>query len=462
MDNENKNEIEEKAEPETEGKAESEVKAETETSTAAAGEASKKNSMPKVIAVIAAVCVILACVMVLQNRNTKTEETAAAPVETAAAETIESAAPEESAAPAESTESTADAETGSGDTIADALNFGSVYALYDPDEVVMTINGTDITWAEYAYEMFYVGYSLENTFLSYYGSTVGWDNMIAENTTFNQYLHQQVEAIILQSYGIGELAEKNGISLSEEELAAIETQKQANITTYCGEGATEEDFEAFLATMYMIPELYQKMNEESTLTTKIPTEIYGENGEKLSDEDVIAYMEANDYLYAAHILLPTIDLDTREALSEEEIAAAKEQAETLAKELQAIENEEERLAKFYEYMETYSKDTGKTAYPEGYLFTSGQMVTEFEEGTRALENYQVSDPILSSYGYHIIMRLPLKADAVLSVGSDGTAQTVHSTMVNDLLSEELSDIVATAKVTYVKPVNEINLADYAA
>ena len=47
------------------------------------------------------------------------------------------------------------------------------------------------------------------------------------------------------------------------------------------------------------------------------------------------------------------------------------------------------------------------ANPDGYVFGPGEMVTEFEEGTKALQPGQISQPIQSSFGWHIILRLPL-------------------------------------------------------
>ena len=55
----------------------------------------------------------------------------------------------------------------------------------------------------------------------------------------------------------------------------------------------------------------------------------------------------------------------------------------------------------------YGEDPGMAANPGGYLFGPGEMVAEFEEGTKALQPGQISQPIQSSYGWHIIQRLPL-------------------------------------------------------
>jgi len=58
-----------------------------------------------------------------------------------------------------------------------------------------------------------------------------------------------------------------------------------------------------------------------------------------------------------------------------------------------------------------SEDTGLTAYPDGYYFLPGEMVTEFEEGTKALEYNGISDIIESPYGYHIILRMEITPDS---------------------------------------------------
>lgn len=44
--------------------------------------------------------------------------------------------------------------------------------------------------------------------------------------------------------------------------------------------------------------------------------------------------------------------------------------------------------------------------PDGYLFTAGEMVKEFEAGVRALElDTFSSEPVPSSFGFHVILRL---------------------------------------------------------
>ena len=78
-----------------------------------------------------------------------------------------------------------------------------------------------------------------------------------------------------------------------------------------------------------------------------------------------------------------------------------------------------------------------TTFPDGYTFGDGQMVQEFEDGTRALEEYALSDIVESSYGYHIILRKPLdEAKAV---------DAVRETYFSGLLESRIEDAAMEMK-----------------
>ncbi len=64
-------------------------------------------------------------------------------------------------------------------------------------------------------------------------------------------------------------------------------------------------------------------------------------------------------------------------------------------------------ADFDDLIAQYNEDPGMSANPDGYVFTEGTMVDEFYQGTKALEMNGISDPVRSSFGWHIIQRLPI-------------------------------------------------------
>ena len=70
-------------------------------------------------------------------------------------------------------------------------------------------------------------------------------------------------------------------------------------------------------------------------------------------------------------------------------------------------NELKNGADFDALMAEYSEDPGLQEFPEGYVFTTGEMVAEFENATKALKVGEISGIVESTYGYHIIKRIDI-------------------------------------------------------
>ncbi len=406
----------------------------------------KSGGMKKLIIGLAGVCIIAGAVLAVQNSSKSTAETqgtAAVSVQAEAApQTDESAVPEEEAA-AEMEE----------------FNFDEVYALHNPNDVVMTVNGEEVTWAEYGNFLYYNAAYLASMWQYYYGALPNWADELEEGLTFNQYAHDQAEAYVLQYYALEKYAEEKGIALTEEEEADVQAQLEDLRIQNCGEDSTREEFEAFLQENYLTYEMYEKMIRLTTLFSKLQPAIYGENDELVPEEEAIAWLENNGYMSSAHILLKTMD-DNGNELAAETVEELQAKAEELAAELQAIEDIEARKEAFYTYMNELSEDGGKAYYTEGYVFTSGQMVPEFEQGTLALGDYEVSDPIKSTYGYHIIFRLPLRADGVITFDNT-TPVSARNYVAQENISRALAEIISSAEIEYKDNTNTLNLADYA-
>lgn len=62
---------------------------------------------------------------------------------------------------------------------------------------------------------------------------------------------------------------------------------------------------------------------------------------------------------------------------------------------------------FDKLMKEYSEDPGLATSPDGYFFTTGEMVAEFEDAVKKLKVGKVSGIVKSDYGYHIIKRIEL-------------------------------------------------------
>ena len=315
-----------------------------------------------------------------------------------------------------------------------SVDYDAMRASHEPDEVVATCNGRDVRWDEYFYWASHNATQVENYIntMAMYGLSVSWDDPWSQDTeeSFADYVSSCTEEQIRQVNCIEDFAVENNVVLGEEILAEIDEQVKSEMVTACGEDATEEEFNEYLDQAYMTREFYDRMNRINYLYRQGYIQLFGETGELIDDAAAIAYLEDNGYVSANHILLMTIDSATGEALDEETVAAQEEKAKEIAAELQAIEDPQLLLARFAELKEEYCEDTGKVTYPDGYTFTPGTMVTEFEDACNALEEYQISDPVLTSYGYHVIIRLPFDPDRVVEYSYEGTPLTARSLAAN--------------------------------
>jgi peptidyl-prolyl cis-trans isomerase C len=101
---------------------------------------------------------------------------------------------------------------------------------------------------------------------------------------------------------------------------------------------------------------------------------------------------------AAHILVSTMDPTTQQTLPLEK----KKEKLKLANELKARADKGEDFAAL---VKQYSDDPGSKNKGGEYTFKRGQMVPEFEAAAFSMKVNQISDPVETQFGYHIIKLL---------------------------------------------------------
>ena len=345
----------------------------------------------------------------------------------------------------------------------ETLDYEALYALHDPAEVVMIVDGKDITWGEYFSWLYMSAMQTEQYFVSMgnYGVPLKWSDAVGEDgSTYADAAIAGGENTLRQLLTILGYAESQGVVASQETLDAIQAQRDSDKKATVGEEGTEEDFAAYLHSLYRSEEAYQRATTANYLNLQNYTETYGAEAEKVSEEQALSYLKEQGYLRANHILLSTMDLQTGEALDEATVAEKEALAQKLVTELQAIQDPEKLVERFRELKEEYCEDSGKTAYPDGYVFLPGEMVTEFEEGVTALADYGLSQPVKTSYGYHIILRLPLSADAVVSYDNTGAAVTGRSLFASYDYAAGLDAYLENLSVEYVDGFQAPDLSKY--
>ncbi len=333
-------------------------------------------------------------------------------------------------------------------TTAEALG----YAAMDGDTVVGSVNGSDVTWRELYYWMnYYVSYVEYLAY--YYGVTLsGWDAYeMSSSYTNAEVVILNAQAAICQYRAVEALAAEYGITLTEADEASMQEVYESDVDTYAGDGdgvVTDEEiaaFEEYLSEQCMDMDLYTYLNMIQYLDENLFVALYGDTGELVSDDEVAAYIEENGLMAAKHILLMTIDSSTYESLTDEEIAAKQATAEDLYAQLTAAEDLEALLALFDELMAEYTEDTGYAYYPDGYIFTDGEMVDEFEDAVEALAEYEMSEIVESAYGYHIILRIPVDGDATYSVSSTYGAYSLRYYIASNSFSDLLDEYTTAAQ-----------------
>lgn len=393
--------------------------------------------MKKIIALLMVFCL---AVTALAGCGSAESENATAEVASsdAPADDADTAAAEETSAPVEYT----------------VVDFAALYNSRDAEEIVAEIDGHEVTWQEYYYWLYMQASQMQSYFIqmaAYGGNRISWADDIGDGSgdDYSALAADNAGFMLTQLYGIESYAEKNKIKLTRADEDAVAAQLESDIVSICGEGATEDDFNRKLADTYLDRDLYDRLNRVDKIYNNGFVAKYGEDGEKVSDEEAVKYLEDNGYLSASHILLMTKNPSTGEALSEDEIAEKKAQAEEIAEELGAIDDDKKLIARFAELKTELDEDTGKTYYPDGYVFTEGTMVTEFEDAVKSLKAGEVSDVVESSYGYHVIMRLAHDADRTVSYSADGSQPySARYMCAAQKFSDEMESYVTGLKLNY--------------
>lgn len=349
------------------------------------------------------------------------------------------------------------------------LGFGA----YPADTVVGTVNGEEVTWMEYFYWMNYYVMYVQQLAAAYGVTLTSWDaNELSSSDDNATVVMLNTQYAVTQHHAVHNKAQELGVALDEADQALVQEVFETNADQGMGDAdgvCTEEEaaaFEAYLAEQYVDRAFFDYLNEVSLLSEKLYVNAYGEAGASYPDEEIAAFVEENGVMGAKHILLLTVDMTTGEALTEDEIAAQKALAEDLLSQLQAVEGTAEdasgeptALVELFDQLTAeYTEDTGYASYPEGYIFGEGEMVTEFEDAVEALEVYGLSGIVESSYGYHIILRIPVDPDGVLGTDSYGNIVTVRNQLASNQYSADMETWMDEAEVIWNEGFESMDLA----
>ncbi len=186
------------------------------------------------------------------------------------------------------------------------------------------------------------------------------------------------------------LAEQNNVTLTDEDKESINSYVESVKSSY---GSDYEN--AVKSNGFATEADFVKALENNQIMRHMAEEI-SENPEKYTDGKDMSKYSDDETVSAQHVLIAFDYTDENGKDAERTDEEALSLAKTVKKKADGGED-------FGKLMERYNDDTGEPA--AGYTFGRGEMVSEFEDAAFALKIGEISDPVETVYGYHIIKRV---------------------------------------------------------
>lgn len=330
------------------------------------------------------------------------------------------------------------------------VDFAAAYEKMDPDAVVMTIDGDAVKWSELFYWIHYFASALEENA----GPITDWSAQYTEGLSYADYCLESAYDNIMYYKAVSDNAKELNVVLDEERLKEKEDNWAAILEEYGG----EEGAKKYLEEIFCTQENYDYMMDSIMYYYQSFDHLFGKEGKDLPDEDVADYVAEDGYMMAKHILIKP-DGETDKAHKD-----ARMKAESLLIKLRGYTGDD-----FEDYFDSLmlenSADTGGVKnFPDGYLFQTGEMVSEFEEAYLELDEYELSDIVVTSHGYHIILRIPPNYDVMpmsySSYAAYGYTYSLRYIVASQMYESVIDGWIADLDAVKTEKWDEINLLEW--
>lgn len=285
-------------------------------------------------------------------------------------------------------------------------------------EYAASVGKNKISVSEFTFYLNNVKSQMEGTELS---SDEDWQTNEIEGKKAIELAREKALETAVENVAYIEVGKAVGVKLSQEDKKNI----AANKKKFIAQIGSEEKYKEYLKTQGIDDKFIQMLCESMFYSSKLTEKIKEES--PVTQEEIHSYFEENkedlnaQYRHAKHILILTKNMTTGEEFSEEDKEAARLKAEDILKRAKAGEDFDALAAE-------YSEDPGLKTKPDGYVFGDGEMVKEFQDGTDALQAGEIG-LVKSSFGYHIILRLPLEENDV--------KDKIEELIISDKLNEKM-------------------------
>ena len=277
------------------------------------------------------------------------------------------------------------------------------------DTVLFTVDGRDVTADQYLYWL--LTSISEAKSAGYLADDEAWEETIEDQPT-NDYLKNKALEISKLYAVVANHAEEQGANVTEEQRAEAEEQlEQVGAMYEQYYGLTTQEW---LDQQCISREGYLSLNDAYYQVQNIQTSMEEAGELTPTDEDIQNMIDAEGIYNCKHILIAFPAHDDGSDVTDEEKAATKAEADALYQEITAAADP---IAAFDSAMNEKSDDgrdqtSGELLKPEGYTFLasgalldgSSSLVSEFVTAGTALAVDEISAPVATDYGYHILLR----------------------------------------------------------
>lgn len=323
------------------------------------------------------------------------------------------------------TETTTEESTETTETAA-ALDWNAAYAKHDPSDVVFTVDGEPVTWQELFYELANVTAGLQS---AAGGQITSWSAKLRDSAgneaSCGDYVLSYALTVLTQYHCVYNHLTAEGVKLDAAGEANVEEVKQTIIDNYF-EG-DKQKFLDNLSALFCSEELYDWFNMVDELYAEGFTALYGEDGAKLTDAEVLAYGSENNYVQLRQIYIYPNGGETSETATETSETAT-ETSETTSEEsvdmsvltpltdrLATAKTDAEREKLYDELYAQYNENTALDVYGASRAVsaddvTIGSISQSVYDAAVALEEYGYAC-VNAGNAAVLLMRVPLTADA---------------------------------------------------
>ncbi len=300
-------------------------------------------------------------------------------------------------------------------------------------DTALTVNGNEISMGVarvYAYVM-------KSQVESMYGADPSfWAVEVEDGVSYSDYVRDLITDELTRITVLNDLASEYNVELSEEDQKNIDDYVENFLSA-----VDEETMKEFGFTAEDVKTAY----EQNMISSLVQQAMLDKEEVTLTDEE----KEEARCIKVAHILITTMnttktdDEGNEVAMDEEELQAYKDEQLELANEVyeKAVSGED-----FKALSEEYSSANA------GYDFvldkngmdpaTGNALVDEFKEAAWALSEGDISEPVESAYGYHIIKCLSENDEE----GTAAAIENLKSTKKTTAVEEKITELADKAEV----------------